>query len=233
MAAKKRRPAKAHKPARKHTKPAKRAKKTSKVRKPAKRAPKRASSAHRPMGHGESLHKGPNWVTAREVGGRMHVTNSLGESGTVSVAEWREREEHLIRDGWKHGRHASKHSSAHHSPAHHSPAPHSTVPSSEWDRLWHAYIEANKSGSLTDQIRAGRALLKFDKVHGTPPLPHVATKLREAKELLIKHGEAFEEARALELELKKAERAVHKHGHRKHPKPRGLAKTRRFRMPRL
>src|SRR3972149_4097342 len=170
MAAKKRRPAKAHKPVRKP------AKKASKARKHVKRPAK--AKAHRAAGHGETLHKGPNWVTAREVSGRMHVTNSAGESGTISVAEWRQREEHLIRNGWKHGRgcHHSSHSTAHRASAHptvasHPSAPHpspehhSTVPSSEWDRLWHSYIEANKSGSLMDQIRAGRALLKFDKTH--------------------------------------------------------------------
>ncbi len=165
----------------------------------------------------------------------------------------------------KHAKPASEHpvvyhvpgtSGAHHSTAHHTAhhAPHHPphTPATEWDRLWHAYIESNRSGSLMDQIRAGRALLRFDKVHGTPPLPHLVTKLREAHELLVKHGEAFAEAQKLDRELRAAERSVKRHAKRskavrgiverseraKPPSPRGLHHSRRPRkgllaLPRL
>src|SRR3972149_321918 len=112
MAAKKRRPAKAHKPVRKP------AKKASKARKHVKRPAK--AKAHRAAGHGETLHKGPNWVTAREVSGRMHVTNSAGEGGLFSGGEGPRREDPLTRKGWKRGRGPphSSHSTAHRASAH-------------------------------------------------------------------------------------------------------------------
>jgi len=92
------------------------------------------------------------------------------------------------------------------------------TPASEWDRLWHAYVLANKSGSLHEQIRAGRALLRFDRIHGTPQLLHVAEKLREAKDLLARHTEAFKEAKKLEREIKMAERAVKRRDRSRRPR---------------
>lgn len=137
-----------------------------------------------------------------------------------------------------------------HVPAHHSPrppgyGPHSSVapaspvhhkaglhkahsryakgaPASEWDRLWHRYVEANEKGSLNEQIHAGKALLRFDRIHGTPPMQHVVHMLREARELLAKHAEAFKEAKKLKSELQKADghvkrhRAAHGHAGAKH-----------------
>src|SRR3972149_5688115 len=89
MAAKKRRPAKAHKPVRKP------AKKASKARKHVKRPAK--AKAHRAAGHGETLHKGPNWVTAREVSGRMHVTTTAGGAPTVRAPRRRTAHRHTLR----------------------------------------------------------------------------------------------------------------------------------------
>lgn len=87
----------------------------------------------------------------------------------------------------------------------------SGAPASEWDRLWHAYVEANEKGSLSEQIRAGKRLLRFDRIHGTPPMQHVVHMLREAKDLLAKHKEAFKEARKLESELERADGHVKRH----------------------
>lgn len=121
------------------------------------------------------------------------------------------------------------HASGAHHPGHHgtavpSPSAHTShavhhpkrsyasgAPASEWDRLWHAYVEANEKGSLSEQIRAGKRLLRFDRIHGTPPMQHVVHMLREAKELLAKHQEAFKEAKKLETELERADGHVKRH----------------------
>lgn len=85
------------------------------------------------------------------------------------------------------------------------------APSSEWDRLWHLYLEANRRGSLNEQIKAGKALLRFDRIHGTPPMQHVAEMLGEARKLVEGHQKAYAEAKALKAELAKAERTVARH----------------------
>lgn len=85
------------------------------------------------------------------------------------------------------------------------------APSSEWDRLWHGYLEANRHGSLNDQIKAGKALLRFDRIHGTPPMQHVAEMLAEARKLVAGHQKAYQEAKQLKAELARAERTVAHH----------------------
>lgn len=93
-------------------------------------------------------------------------------------------------------------------------------PATEWERLWKAYTEANRVGSLKQQLAAGRQLLRWDRTHGTPALPHVVTALRQARDLLRQHAQAYKEAKALHQEIRSAAGAMDHHharltGHRR------------------
>lgn len=193
----------------------------------------RGLGAHKKRGaphHVERLQRGSDWVQAQHTDGRMHVENSSGESWTMTMADWERQEEQLVKDGYHHVHPGhSGHHSPHHSPHHlpHVPPEHykthavqskrrpPKTPATEWDRLWHNYIQAAKSGSLREQVRTGRALLRFDRAHGMPSLPSTVQKLREAKALLAQHKEAFREAKALERELEHAERGLDHHSRRR------------------
>lgn len=243
----------------------------SRVRKRAKRGDVKPRRKAQPKHRAGASHfgkwvRGSDWVkVVRGTGENVHLTNSAGESGTITAGEWQQRLKNLLQAGWRKAEgapHQSHHSTSpgvpeavleleklwddhrvvakhpdirlvlqrhgvskeearalatpihnalrkHAAESGHHPAP--KTPATEWDRLWHNYIEANKSGSLAAQVKAGRALLRFDRTHGLPPLPDLTSKLREAKQLLEQHGEAFGEAKAFEKELAHAERAMERH----------------------
>ncbi|MDD5544401.1 MAG: hypothetical protein PHX83_14625 [Acidobacteriia bacterium] len=197
---------------------------------------------HRAEGHFETLVRGKDWLSARHSDGRMHVESSDGEVRDMSVQDWEKGEEKAIKEGFRHSRRHMHSSHATHHARHLRPAAfgpslhaghhgHSTAPTSEWDRLWKAYHRANQQGSLREQIHAGERLLKFDRVHGTPPLPHVVEQLKEARQLVAKHAEAFKEAKALEAELAAAKRTMQRRGKKTgqaaHPLRLGLGQHKR------
>lgn len=228
MAAKKRHKAK-------HAKPhaAKRATKKRTHKKPASRAKahKPRKAPHRAKAHAKHANPGVPaavlelegiWDDSGAIAAASHIVAVLehhGVSHADAVKMVPAIRSGLARHAKAHGRgrglarhkatHHKAQSAAHHH-RHHSGHAH-RPPATEWERLWKAYTTANASGSLKQQLAAGRHLLRWDRTHGTPDLPHVVTALRQARELLRQHAQAYQEAKALHHEIEGAARAMNDH----------------------